>query len=184
MSKDENLSLYLYVFAAATIVFSSIWLYTPQRIEVARLTLNDVELGAIETASIPRVSAPESWNYPQIPWRSYEEGMREIAENGKPAIMVMQADWCLVCRNYQRQFLDSDVITYAEDAVFILVDVEDQPELQQRYNVDGEYIPRTFALSSSGSLARDRTGSHPRQRFFVDPFQPNELKALLADVAR
>lgn len=184
MSKDEYFSLYLYVFAGAAMVFASIWLYTPQRIDVARFTLTAVDTAAIETASIARPNDPESWNAPQIPWRSYEDGMREVAETGKPAIMVLQAEWCLVCQNYQRQFQDDAVVNYADDAVFILVDVEADPELQQRYNVDGEYIPRTFALTPNGSLARDRTGSNPRQRFFVDPFQPDELTGVLAGLTR
>lgn len=183
MTRDDNFSLYLYLFAGAAAVFSSIWLYTPQRIEVAKFTLDAVEVGAIETASIARPNERESWNFPQIPWRDYDDGMREMSESGKPAVMVLQAEWCLVCRNYQKQFQDEAVVKYAEDVVFILVDVEKQPELQRRFNVDGDYIPRTFALAPSGALARDRTGSHPRQRFFVDPFQPDELTALLSDIS-
>lgn len=182
--EDENFSVYLYALAAAAAVLVIGWLLTPQQIEVKRIALDAVDVGAIETASITPRDASEigaGWNPDQIPWRSYEDGMRRMAQTGKRGVLVLQADWCLVCRSYQKLFKDKDVTKHADDYVFMIADIENTPELQRSYDIDGDYVPRTFLLNSDGSLARQATGEHPRQRFFVDPFRPEELTRLLDD---
>ena len=182
MFDDENLSLYAYVLMLSGVIFGASFFAGQREIEVAALTVDAVELGAIETASIPREAAPEgaeAWNCPAIPWRTYEDGMQEMARTNKPGILVLQAEWCLVCKNYQRLFEDPEVKKKSEDYVFILGDVDKQPDLQRRYNVDGDYIPRTFALTPDGDLKVDATGAHERQRFFVDPYKSSELLKLL-----
>ena len=184
MTKDENLSLYLYVLAAAAVIVASIWFFSPQKIEVPRIALDAVDVGAIETASVRPRRKPvlgQEWNGEVIPWRSFEDGVRRMSESGKRGVLVMQADWCLVCRSYQKLFSDQSITKHSEDYVFMIVDIENAPDIQQRYNVDGDYIPRTFLLEPDGSLALDATGGHPRQKFFVDPFRPKELSRLLSE---
>lgn len=182
MTRDENFSLYAYVLATTLLLGASAWLLAPPlKVEVTGIALDAVETGAIETASIARraVDDAEAWNYPDIPWVSYEDGMRRMQKENKPALLVLQAEWCLVCRNYQRLFHDPQIARYKDDYVFILADIEKNPEVQRRYDVDGDYIPRTFVLSPDGALAQDATGSHARQKFFVDPFRKDELSDLL-----
>ncbi len=182
MFDDDNLNLYGYVLMLSGVIFGASFFAPEPRVEVAGIALEAVDTGAIETASIPLADTPdgaENWNYPSIPWRTYEDGMQEMAESNKPAVLVLQADWCLVCRNYQRLFDDPEVEKWANEYIFILGDVESQPELQRRYNVDGDYIPRTFVLDPDGGLRTDVSGSHERQRFFVDPYKPGELSKLL-----
>lgn len=181
MFKDENFNLYAYVLMLAGVVLGASFFATPQKVEVAALTVDSVGLGVIETASIPRAApkGAEDWNYPEIPWRSYEDGMQEVARTNKPAVLVLQAEWCLICRNYQRLFNERDVSKHSDDYVFILADIDQQPDLQRRYDVDGDYIPRTFVLNPDGGLRFMKTGNHERQRFFVDPYQPDELVELL-----
>lgn len=184
MFDDENLSLYGYVLVLSGVIFGASFFAPEPRVEVAGIALDAGDTGAIETASIPRSAGPdgaEAWNYPEIPWRTYEAGMQEMARTNKPAVLVLQADWCLVCRNYQRLFSDPAVEKFAQDYVFILGDIEENPELQRRYNVDGDYIPRTFVLNADGGLRREASGSHERQRFFVDPYRPDELSRLLEE---
>lgn len=183
MSDEEDVSLYLYALGATGVIVASIWLLTPQQIEVARLSVDAVATGAIDTATIPRgpeETEPEDWNPDQIAWRSYEDGMRLMAETGKQGVMVLQAEWCLVCRSYQKLFHEKEVERRAKDFVFILADIDRDPALQRRYDVDGDYIPRTFLLNQDGTLAKNATSRHERQRFFVDPFQPDELLGLLS----
>lgn len=181
ISDDENFSLYLYALAATAVIVTSIWAFSPQRIDVARLQVNAVDIGAIETATVPRAAEQETagWNEAQIPWRGYEAGLAEMAQTGKPGLLVLDADWCLVCRNYQRLFHGAEVAQYADDVVFMIVDIEDEPTLQQRFNIDGDYVPRTFLLNADGSLARTATGGHERQKFFIDPRASDELVTLL-----
>lgn len=181
MTRDENFSLYAYVLAAALAIFACSTLMEPAKVEVAAISLDAVEIGAIETASIgPREAAERAaWNAPTIPWLTYEDGLKRMQQEGKPGLLVLQAQWCLVCRNYQRLFHEDDIARYAEDYVFILADIDREPGLQRRFDIDGDYIPRTFVLSPEGALTQDATGDHPRQRFFVDPFRKEQLADLL-----
>lgn len=183
MSRDENFSLYAYVLAAAVAICACAFLLEPRQIRVAAISLDEpFDTSAIETASIaprPEFEEAKAWNYPDVPWMTYEDGLRRMQEEGKPGVLVMQAQWCLVCRNYQKLFHDREIAQYADDYVFILVDVEKEPALQRRFNVDGDYIPRTFVISPDGALTQDATGGHARQRFFVDPFRKDELADLL-----
>lgn len=182
MLKDDNISLYAYALLAAGVVLASSWMLSPQQIEVAALRVDAIETGAIDTGSIPtarRADEAEAWGAPEIPWRGYSAGMREMARTNKPGVLVLQADWCLVCRHYQKQFRRPEMREFADDYVFILADVEADAELQRRYDVDGDYIPRTFVLAPDGGLAQEATGTHERQKFFVDPFRPDELTDLL-----
>lgn len=183
IERDDNLKLYaVALFACFAAVVGSFFLQRPVQ-DWAAIRVDAEALGAIETASIPRdvdPAGPEAWGFPTIPWRSYEDGMIEMARSGRSAVVVLQADWCLTCRTYQAQFLTSEIEQFADEFVFILVDIDDEPDLQLRYDVDGDYIPRTFLLTADGGLAETRTGTDPNQRFFVDPDAPGELAALLA----
>ena len=51
-NNEENVSLYLYALGATVAIVASIWLLTPQQIEVQRIALDAVQVGAIETASL------------------------------------------------------------------------------------------------------------------------------------
>lgn len=181
MYRDDTFSIYACALAASVTVLGLSWMLTPPQIDVANLSVDAIETGAIETSSIPVETLPDRalWGAPAIPWRSYESGLREMADTGRTGVLVLQADWCLVCRNYQKLFLEEDVQQYSEDVVFILADIDKNPELQTKFNVDGDYIPRTFLLDPDGGLAAARTGGHQQQRFFVDPFKSDELSVLL-----
>ncbi len=180
MLNDDNLSLYAYALILAGVMLGASFVASDPRIEVAAIERDEVALGAIETASIPADSSPAAaWNAPEVPWTDYERGMRRVAETGKPAVLVLHADWCRVCQSYQKLFHDPAITRFSDDYVFILADVDDQPELQRRYDVDGDYVPRTLILDSPGALAVEASGGHPRQRFFVDPYDRAELENLL-----
>lgn len=180
--KDEASGVYAYVLGVAGVALAASIYANPQTAQVTGIALQDIDTASIETASVP---APQeglrAWNYPQIPWRSYESGMAEMARSNKPAVLVLQADWCLVCRTYQKQFAEPEIIERADDFVFILADVERQPELQRRYDIDGDYIPRTFVLGPRGRI--ENSGGAGAQRFFVDPSSPEPLRTLMDTAA-
>ena len=183
MFDDDHLSVYAYALMLCAALFGGALYVARPDFRPALIALEDEADGRIETASIPLTAedvGADDWNNPVIPWKTYEQGMREMARTNKPAVLVLQAEWCLVCQDYQQIFADKLVEGYADEFVFILADVEKQPELQRRYDVDGDYIPRTFLLEPNGDLMHQATGGYDRQRFFVNPYDAQELGGLLA----
>ncbi|MEL6317737.1 MAG: thioredoxin family protein [Pseudomonadota bacterium] len=182
MFEDDHLNLYAYALMFCGVVLGASFFAAQPNIEPAGIALEAEALGDIETASVtgPAANGPAAWNAPTIPWQDYDAGMEEVARTNKPAVLVLHADWCLVCRDYRELFTDERIEAYADDFVFILADIEARPDVQRRYDVDGDYIPRTFVLSPDGSLMHDATGGYTRQRFFINPYQTQPLNALLA----
>lgn len=187
MFRDEIFRIYAGVASIAVVGLALVFHAERPRLTPAAIVLEGEGTAAIETASVPAPSTEagpgqgtaRAWNAPAVPWRSFEDGLSEMAETGKPGLLVLHADWCLECRNYRQLFAEPDVVGYAAEFVFMLADIDAQPDLQQRFNFDGDYIPRTLVLDEAARPTELHTGSHPRQRYFVDPSDPDELVALL-----
>ncbi len=182
MVKDEHRGLYAGALALCGVVLASTVFWSEPRVDSAVISLETTDFGAIETATTAQSPAPEraeEWNYPTIPWRSYEDGLEQAANENKPAVLVLQAGWCLMCRDYQRLFEAPEVEQFAADYVFILADVDDRPDLQTRYDVDGDYIPRTFVLEPDGGLRLGAQGGFAGHRYYVDPYRAEALARLL-----
>lgn len=184
MPKDDHRGLYAGALAVCGVALAAVAFVAQPQVESAVISLETTDFGAIETATTVAAPAPEraeEWNYPTIPWRSYEEGLEQAAREAKPAVMVLQASWCLMCRDYQELFEAPEVERFAGDYVFILADIDDRPDLQQRYNVDGDYIPRTFVLEPTGDLRLEAQGGYLGAGYYVDPYRPDGLAQLLED---
>jgi thiol:disulfide interchange protein len=177
--RDESVKLYGYVLLIAGAAIGATFFAKPPTLEMAQSGVGSPEF--IETASLlsDENSWAAHWNSPTIPWRRYDEGIQEMAEKGKPGILVLQADWCLECRRYQRLFKNDSIVSFADDYVFILGDIDSERDLQRQYNLDGDYVPRTLALDPTGKPKLARTGGHPHLKYFVDPSEPGELANLL-----
>lgn len=195
MFNDDNTSLYGYaLLLTGVIVVSSMYIEKP-RIPVASLThsgedrlVGDLSGGEYETASIPSTedgfgdeddAAASAWDYPGIRWRSYSDGLAEMQRTGKDGVLIIQADDCVPCQSYSRQFYTEDVLAMAENYVFILTDARDEPTIEEFYNIDGDYLPRTFLISPEGRLRRTQTAADDSRRFFVNPYDSGELVGLL-----
>jgi tetratricopeptide (TPR) repeat protein len=128
-------------------------------------------------------AAAHDWNDAGIAWRPYDEGLKEAATAKKPVLLVFYTEWCPHCRNYQRVFHDPRVVAGAKDFVMIRIDRDRTPEVSTRYTPDGEYIPRTYFLSSDGVL--EPTIHAPREQYlyFYDEHDPTPLLAAM-DAAR
>lgn len=182
MLKDEYRGIYAGALALCGLALASTVFFAQPEVESAVIALETTDFGAIETASTQPRRAPEraeEWNYPTIPWRSYEEGLDQAEREGKPAVLVLQASWCLMCRDYQKLFEAPEVEAMADDFVFILTDIDERPDLQQRYNVDGDYIPRTFLLEPDGRLRLDARSGQEGAAYYVDPYRPEGLAGLM-----
>ena len=63
----------------------------------------------------------------------------------------------------------------------IRIDRDANPELSKRHSVDGEYIPRTFFLTSAGELDPALTEKRDRFKYFYDE---NDAASILAGMDR
>ena len=137
--------------------------------------------GAIGFVVIVAVGLPTSaaaggdWNDSGINWRGYEEGLAEAKEAGKPVCLVFYTDWCPHCAKYSGVFHDDKVVEQAKKFVTIRVNKEEHAAISAKYVVDGEYIPRTYFLSSAGELDPDIHEQRDKYRYFYDTVRAGGL---------
>jgi thiol:disulfide interchange protein len=129
-------------------------------------------------APLNLASAPkQDWNS-SVTWRSYEEGLRKAKLQGRPVCLVLYTTWCPHCTAYARMFHDPNVVDASREMVMIRVDTDANPEIAEKYSLDGSYIPRTYFLTPDGSVAKIETG-RSKYRFFYDESNPKPLHAAM-----
>ncbi len=119
----------------------------------------------------------KSWNDAEIQWRTYEAGLKEAKRTQKPVCLVFYAPWCTGCAAYTKLFYDPKVVKAASEFVMVRVNRDEAPELSQRYDIDGEYIPRTFFLSPQGKLDPKIHRLRPDQRYYYDTERSSALRS-------
>jgi protein-disulfide reductase (glutathione) len=119
----------------------------------------------------------EDWNDAQVAWRGYAEGLAEARREGKPICLVFYADWCKGCQAYRKLFFDPKVVTMTRDLVMVRVNRDHAPELSAKYAVDGEYIPRTYFLSSDGVLDPEIRRLGQDQAYYYDVTATSPLRS-------
>jgi protein-disulfide reductase (glutathione) len=127
---------------------------------------------AILAASGGPALAGGDWNDAGIKWMGYENGLKAAAAEGRPVCLVFYTEWCPHCATYSRVFSDPKVVEQSKKFVMIRLDRDKNREISRQYAPDGEYIPRTFFLSSDGKL--DPAIHAPRQGYvyFYDESAP------------
>ncbi len=121
------------------------------------------------------VQAGGDWNDSQIAWQTYDAGLAAAKQDKKPIVLIFYTEWCPHCTNYSKVFHDPAVVAKAKAFVMIRLDADKNKELAQKFAVDGGYIPRTFFLSSAGTL--DPAIHAPREQFkyFYDEKNPASI---------
>lgn len=120
-------------------------------------------------------NSPPDWNDERLNWFSYESGMAEIKSSGKNGIVILYADWCPTCKEYSGLFRESEVVEVLEDLVLIRVNIDLEPETSTIFDLDGEYVPRTFALDSSGKIIKNLNSENPQWWYFLPSDDPDYL---------
>lgn len=115
------------------------------------------------------------WNDSAVDWKGYETGLAEAAKSGKPVCLIFYTDWCPHCAKYSNVFHDDKVIAKAKSFVMIRLNKDKNAELSSRYAPDGEYIPRTFFLSSHGEVDDSIKAPRDKFQFYYNPESPAEL---------
>jgi thiol:disulfide interchange protein len=120
-------------------------------------------LAALLASAAPEAAfAAGDWNDQEIKWQTYDEGLAAAKKAKKPVMLIFFTEWCPHCKNYSGVFHDPKVVAKSKDFVMIRLDADKNKELSQKYAVDGSYIPRTYFLSSNGTLSDIHA---PREQF-------------------
>jgi thiol-disulfide isomerase/thioredoxin len=148
-----------------------------RRLLVAALALLTVAL-----ATGP-ARAGGDWNDAEVGWKSYDDGLAAAKKEKKPVCLIFFTEWCPHCANYSKVFHDPKVIEESKKFVMIRLDKDKNAELSKKYAPDGEYIPRTFFLSSKGELSQIHA---PRTQYvyFYDESNPAGVLAGMADAQK
>jgi thiol-disulfide isomerase/thioredoxin len=125
------------------------------------------------------VLAPADWNADGLAWRSYDEGLAAGRAQNKPIVLIFYTDWCPHCHNYSRLFHDPEVVRLSSRFVMIRVERDGHREISSRYDIDGEYIPRTFFLTPAGAVLNELTSDNDDFLYFLDEHDPAELVSLM-----
>ena len=110
---------------------------------------------ATTTPFAPHAYAGGDWNDSQVQWKSYDEGIALAKKEKKPICLIFFTEWCPHCRNYSGVFHDPKVVEESKQFVMIRLDKDKNAELSKKFAPDGEYIPRTYFLTSDGTLDVD-----------------------------
>jgi thiol:disulfide interchange protein len=130
-------------------------------------------------ASAPGELPAADWNASGVAWLPYDEGLAAGKARNLPIVLVFYTDWCPHCHNYSRLFHDPEVARLSSRFVMIRVERDGHRELSARYDIDGDYIPRTFFLTPSGAVLTELTSDNEDFLYFLDEHDPTELVTLM-----
>ncbi|HVO26048.1 MAG TPA: thioredoxin family protein [Candidatus Margulisiibacteriota bacterium] len=119
----------------------------------------------------------ENWNDANIKWMSYDEGLAAAKKDHKPICLIFFTTWCPHCKNYSTVFSDPQVVKKAQAFVMIRLDKDKNAEISKKYAPDGEYIPRTYFLSSDGALDPALSETRDQFKYFYNEKDPASLLA-------
>lgn len=143
-----------------------------------------VPLGiGLSSSCVPYVPStaeyPADWNHRGIEWRPYALGLRDAAREKRPIVLVFYTDWCPHCHNYSRVFHDPRLVEASKDFVMIRVERDGNLDLSAEYDLDGDYIPRTFFLYPNAEIMKQLNTGRSEYAYFLDEYEPDELLELM-----
>ena len=119
----------------------------------------------------------QNWNDSQILWMPYAAGLAEAKKANKPVCLIFFTTWCPHCTNYSRLFSNPELVKKSKSFVMIRIDKGKNPDLSKQYNLDGEYIPRTYFLSSNGKVDPSLSEARDPYKYFYREDDPRSIQA-------
>lgn len=113
----------------------------------------------------------------EIAWQGYRTGLAQAKREGKPAIIIFYSETCSACRQYKEVLKDSRVVEASAPFIMIRVNTRQQPQLNAKYQFDGWYVPRTFAVFPNGKIIF-RLYPPKKYRYFIG-LHPEHLLTLM-----
>jgi thiol:disulfide interchange protein len=97
----------------------------------------------------------------RIPWRTdFKSATAEARSSNKPLFIYFTATWCEPCQELKHTtWADADVEKELDKFVPVKVDVDEHPDLVQRYPSDG--IPHFVIAKQDGTVIRETVGAYP-----------------------
>lgn len=141
---------------------------------LARRTLLALLLVAI-LLPVTGARAGGDWNDQGIAWQSYDAGLALAKKEKKPVCLVFFTEWCPHCTNYSKVFHDPKVIEQSKKFVMIRLNKDQNKEISGKYAPDGQYIPRTFFLSSDGTLDDSIHAPRDQYKYFYSENDPKSV---------
>jgi len=141
------------------------------------LTRTVVLMGLLAVLGAAPARAGGDWNDDQIVWQPYETGLATAKKEKKPVCLIFYTEWCPHCKNYSQVFHDPKVVERSKQFVMIRLDKDKNAELSKKYAPDGEYIPRTYFLSSTGEIDASVHAPRDRLKYFYDEKDPAAVLA-------
>ena len=124
------------------------------------------------------------WNDKEVRWRNYQDGLAAAKKDKKPVCLIFYTEWCPHCANYSAVFHDPKVVDMTKRFVMIRLDKDKETDLSKKYAPDGEYIPRTFFLSSAGVLDADIHAPREQYKYFYDEHAPEAVLAGISEAVK
>lgn len=124
------------------------------------------------------------WNDAEVKWQPYTEGVAAAKKDKKPILLIFFTEWCPHCTNYSKVFHDPKVVEQTKRFVPIRLDKDKNADISKQYAPDGEYIPRTYFLSSDGKLDADIHAPRPAYKYFYDEHDPAPLLSSMEAAAK
>jgi thiol-disulfide isomerase/thioredoxin len=112
------------------------------------------------------------WNDAGVKWQSYEDGLATAKKESKPILLVFYTEWCPHCTNYSKVFHDPKVAEKSKQFVMVRINKDQAAEISGKYAPDGQYIPRTYFLSSAGELQPDIHEQRDNYKYFFNESDP------------
>lgn len=152
---------------------------TATRIGIVRPLLALALVTAIAIAGARPARAGGDWNDQEVKWRTYDDGLIEAKKSKKPVCLIFFTEWCPHCANYSKVFHDPKVVEKSKQFVMVRVDNDKNQALSKQFAPDGSYIPRTYFLSSSGTLDADIHAPREQFKYFYDEKNPDSVLAAM-----
>ncbi|MFC1602001.1 thioredoxin family protein [Pseudomonadota bacterium] len=112
-------------------------------------------------------NSPPNWNDTNIEWHDYATGLQQACSTGKPVMLFFYADWCPTCHAYKTIFRDQEIVAATSQFIMVRVNIDEHPEINSTYDLDGDYVPRIFALHADGTLIGNIQSSSKGYKYFI-----------------
>ncbi len=109
----------------------------------------------LELTGLTKAAALPAGDYP---WQDkHDEALAQAKSAGKPAVLVLYADWCSFCKKLFGETMPDPRITSLRDRfAWVKVNSDKQAEYKQRYGQDG--FPMIVLFRADGSIDRKLNG--------------------------